>query len=165
MLTFRRIITIAVFMPLMLAGCAPTPQENVPPVQENKMILQPDTHVVPVPVVVQSAQVADTRSDAELETLLPNATFNQKEFPKPMIISMLRACIDSDNNDKSDRNIVKKAGKVDLYCSCLMEKRVHVFTLSEYLQADSAHWDMKTDPKAVRKGDAVRAECFQRVLN
>jgi len=103
----------------------------------------------------------DPRSDEQLEKLLPADTFAQDEFPKALVLAMMRTCLNKNLSQKT--SLFYHSPKADGWCTCLTEKRVHAFALQDYMQADSANWDAKSFPEAAHKDSGIRAACLKKV--
>jgi len=140
----------------MIWGCSST-TNNVTQLQQNKVTQMQQNNGA----MIQAPVIVDKRTDGEIERLLPANTFNQQEFPKPFVISMMRVCIIK-NNNKNPSNPIAQANKADPFCSCLTNERVHHFTMSEFLDVDSA--EGKPSPELARRNHLLKSQCLQQVL-
>jgi hypothetical protein len=92
--------------------------------------------------------------DLEVSSLPPSA-FDQHEFPKEKVEAMMRSCV----RTEYARNRTQPMEKPADYCGCLINARVHNFTLMEYYTAGNAHWDPKIVPDAVKKHTQMQVDC------
>ena len=92
---------------------------------------------------------------------LPPSAYDQKEFPKPYMEWLAKYCV-PENSGKYSKFSKEQ---VPDYCACMIEKRVHRFTMKEQTEAAQARWDAKVVPEALKKHNDIVAECTQQVLS
>ena len=92
---------------------------------------------------------------------LPPTAYDQKEFPKPYMEWLAKYCV-PENSGKYSKFSEQQ---VPEYCACIIDKRVHSFTMKEQVEAQQARWDPKVVPDALKKYNDSVAECTQKILS
>jgi len=144
----------------MIWGCSSTTTtNNITQVRQSKVTQMQQNNGALGPVGTRAPAVVDKRTDQEIAGLLPAGAFDQQEFPKTFMITMMRACIGK-NNDKNPNNPIALANKVDPFCGCLTNERVHNLTMNEFLAVDGN----SASPELLKKNQALKTKCLQSVL-
>jgi len=118
----------------------------------------PDNHTVAF-----APMLSDAHSDDELEALLPDSAFDQDEVPRGYVIGLMRHCTNANIYHEMNFPSMPK-DKIDPFCTCMTDKRVHRFTMVELVEAQKAKWKEKKVPALVHKNNVIIAQCAQSVL-